>query len=417
MEKVNIACSGNDVLDVDLLQPFQGNLKVLSEENYQKLKAEILELGFSEPVSVWKNKDKHLILNGHQRVKTLKKMKQDGYLIPKIPVSFIYANSIKEAKKKVLALTSQYGEMKAQGLYDFMQEAELELGDLDNFRLPEIKEDAFIEEYFKSQKDDSPEPPVNTPPETAEVTSSEIETNRVYEVNGHRLLLGDSTSTESVSTLFGSLKADLLLTDPPYGVDLSDKNKMLNSLGGRHTAERRTEHIAGDAQEVNYREMFKSFLSLTPLAEVSSCYVFMSSNYLHELRNAIDELGYKFGDYLCWIKNAHSLTRKDYDSKLEHIAYFWKNTHKFYAKEHRTNVLMYDRLTKNELHISQKPVQILSQLVTDGSEEGSIVYDPFLGSGSTMQACHQNRRRCFGIEIDRKHFETAYDRIKNNSAM
>lgn len=146
---IQIKCKGADALYIDQIEPFQGNLKDLSEENYKKLKKEILELGFSEPVSVWAHNNKFLLLNGHQRHRALLQMKKEGFEIPKIPVSFVEAKDIKEAKKKVLALTSQYGEITKQGLYEFMNEAEISMPELsDSFRFPEINLDVFKLEFF-----------------------------------------------------------------------------------------------------------------------------------------------------------------------------------------------------------------------------------------------------------------------------
>lgn len=145
---VEIKCKGADALFIDQLEPFQGNLKELSKANYEKLKKEILELGFSEPVSVWPYNGKFLLFNGHQRVRTLQTMKTEGFDIPKIPVSFVDAKDVKEAKKKILALTSQYGEMTSQGLYEFMNDAELTMTDVKNsFRFPEIDFEKFNREF------------------------------------------------------------------------------------------------------------------------------------------------------------------------------------------------------------------------------------------------------------------------------
>ena len=135
MDTVIVKCKGSGVRDISQLDNFQGDLKVLSEENYTKMKKEILELGFCEPVTIWKNK----ILNGHQRVKTLTRMKEEGYEIPKIPVNVVDAKDKKEAKKIILSLTSQFGKITNQGLYDFMKEAEIDLSEvMESFSFSDI---------------------------------------------------------------------------------------------------------------------------------------------------------------------------------------------------------------------------------------------------------------------------------------
>jgi hypothetical protein len=152
--KVEIRCAGARSVALSDLEEFQGNLKDLSKENYEKLKSELLELGFSEPVSVWRYENRWLLLNGHQRVRTLRAMKAEGVDVPaEIPVSVVEASNIKEARKKVLSLTSQYGEITKDGLYEFMNDSDLNMGDLENFRFPEIDLDDFNDEFFTSQEE------------------------------------------------------------------------------------------------------------------------------------------------------------------------------------------------------------------------------------------------------------------------
>lgn len=147
---IQIKCKGADALYIDQLEPFQGNLKELSKENYEKLKKEILELGFSEPMSVWSHNGKFLLLNGHQRHRVLMQMKTEGFDVPKVPVNFVEAADVKEAKKKILALTSQYGEITKDGLYEFMNEADLAFPEIENsFRFPEIDFESFKDEFFQ----------------------------------------------------------------------------------------------------------------------------------------------------------------------------------------------------------------------------------------------------------------------------
>ena len=120
MQQIEIKCSGAETSSIEELVPFQGDLKYLSDENYTKLKNQILKLGFSEPISVWRNGGKKLILNGHQRVQTLIKMSQEGYTVPEVPINIIQAIDEAEAKRKILSLTAQYGTMTEGGLEEFI---------------------------------------------------------------------------------------------------------------------------------------------------------------------------------------------------------------------------------------------------------------------------------------------------------
>lgn len=154
LKLVEIKCQGAERVPLDQLKGFQGNLKELSRENYEKLKHELLRHGFSEPISVWKRGDEYLVLNGHQRVRTLTAMRDEGYKIPDLPVSFVEAKDEKEAKEKILALTSQFGEITEQGLYEFTQVAGIDFEYLETLRFPEVNLDKFKENF-----DDVPSDP------------------------------------------------------------------------------------------------------------------------------------------------------------------------------------------------------------------------------------------------------------------
>lgn len=145
--EIKIKCKGSSTRTLDQFQDFQGALKELSAENYEKLKNQIIELGFSEPVSIWTNENQTWILNGHQRIHTLQKMTEEGYTIPSIPVSEIEADNIQQAKKKVLALTSQFGKINEDGLREFMAEAGVEPQDIKNYRFPEINVRDFLANF------------------------------------------------------------------------------------------------------------------------------------------------------------------------------------------------------------------------------------------------------------------------------
>ena len=150
MQTVRIAVEGSGKLTLEELNDFQGNLKELTEENFAKLRKEIEETGFAFAFHVWKDPDgKHWILDGHQRRRVLTRMKEEGVEIPPLPVCEVEARTYKEAKRRVLQGTSQYGVMTGQGLYEFMSESEIDFEDLEkSFRMPDINVEGFKLEYF-----------------------------------------------------------------------------------------------------------------------------------------------------------------------------------------------------------------------------------------------------------------------------
>lgn len=151
MKTIRIACDVRDAVALDDLVPFQGALKSLAQEDYERLKKEILETGFAFPIHVWTSPEKvQNILGGHQRVFVLKKMREEGYLIPAVPVIRVLADNLKQAKRRVLQDISQYGRVEKKGLFDFMMgDAGLGPGELAaDFRLPDINLIDFNAEFF-----------------------------------------------------------------------------------------------------------------------------------------------------------------------------------------------------------------------------------------------------------------------------
>lgn len=147
---IKIMCEGAELVDINNLLELQGDLKVLEDKEYEKLKKSILDLGFSFPVQAWKDGNKIYILDAHQRTRALKKMRdEEGYQIPLLPVAWIKAKDKREAAKKVLAATSQYGQVTNDGLHSFMNEFDLSLDQIKDFiKLPEIDMKAFENAYF-----------------------------------------------------------------------------------------------------------------------------------------------------------------------------------------------------------------------------------------------------------------------------
>lgn len=148
-QTVRITCKGSSTASIDSLVEFQGNLKELTTENYKKMKKQIEQLGFSDPIAVWRDDGQLKILGGHQRTRTLKIMRNEGWIVPDVPINEIEAKDEKEAKRKVLAMASQYGEVTSQGLYEFVVDAGIDPGELaSGFTLPEIDLPLFNQEYF-----------------------------------------------------------------------------------------------------------------------------------------------------------------------------------------------------------------------------------------------------------------------------
>jgi len=402
--EVSIQCQGAKTISIDKLIPFQGNLKDLSLENYSRLKREITQLGFSEPISIWEHGKKSYILNGHQRLRVLRKMRDEGATVPDIPVTIVQAKTIKEAKKKVLALTSQFGEMTNQGLYEFMSEADLafDVDIKDHFRFPEIDLEKFEDEFFK-QPDPEKEALEDEVPEVVEPV---CKLGELWELGNHRLLCGDATSKEAVDKLMQNGKVDMVFTDPPY------------NLKG-HGQSKRTNKTKTKTQD--FGEWDKNFDPLTVLPNINAItadngHIFIcTSNWLFgSIHSWFEKIGHK-PNYLVWRKKnpMPSLSKKSFVQATEIIIHSRKGSPNFvYPKGANLPNVIEGRVEKHEFgHPTQKPIYVIQYCLDP--VKPATVYDCFGGSGSTLIACEKTNRKCYMMELDPHYCDVIITRWEN----
>lgn len=183
MGAIRIACAGSAEAAYTDLKPFQGNLKTLHRDDYEKLRDRILEQGFSDPISVWVHEGQNYILDGHQRLRTIQTMvDKEGYTCPPLPINEVYADSYQEAKGKLLSLASQFGKLEGQGLYEFMMDADLNIEDVvKNYRFADLDLSKFAEEFYFDAPDglDLSAVDPNKPGHAGEVHQGEVASSGV----------------------------------------------------------------------------------------------------------------------------------------------------------------------------------------------------------------------------------------------
>lgn len=288
-----------------------------------------------------------------------------------------------------------------------------------------------------------------TPTDKASIKTS-IKRGDLFEIRKgdicHRLLCGDSADIADVERLMDGKEADLIVTDPPYNVDYASKNEMLNAAdkGNRVQTD-----IVNDAM---FDDHFKAFLEAvySNYAAVSkngaAIYVFHASREAVNFINGLRLAGFSYKQQLIWVKNNIVIGRQDYQWQHEPIIYGWKEggPHYFVAErnnrtviedkidleamskkellefakemlndaEHPTTVIHEDKPLVNAEHPTMKPVKLCGRFIKNSSHAGELVIDFFLGSGSTLVACHQLERNCYGIEISPEYCQVILDRIK-----
>lgn len=228
----------------------------------------------------------------------------------------------------------------------------------------------------------------------------------VWELGDHRLVCGDSTDLETVKKLMGGGElADMIFTDPPYGVAIGDKNKMLKEFVGGDSI---TENIANDTlpEDELYGVLRTAFENAKENTAEDACYFVCSpvkSGLMMMMMMMMQDAGIKVRHQIIWNKSSatFSLGRLDYDYKHEAILYTWtKKHHNYRGGAFRTSVWDIEKPRKCDLHPTMKPVELVANCILDGTKEGDIVLDIFGGSGTTMIAAEQLNRKARLVELD-----------------
>lgn len=147
---VLVTCKSADTIPLDKIIDFQGELKELNQKSYTKLKESILLHGITFPLSCWLSKNVYYDLDGHQRCKVLKRMRDEGYVIPDIPVTLVDAKDKKEARKKLLLASSSYADITPQSLNNFLKDSGIDFEEVEDLiKIPDLDMNAFRKQFYQ----------------------------------------------------------------------------------------------------------------------------------------------------------------------------------------------------------------------------------------------------------------------------
>lgn len=378
-------------LSVDTLLPASYNprkdLKP-GDKEYEKIKNSINEFGYVEPIIV--NKDM-TIIGGHQRLKVLKHL---GYTEVDCVVIEIDKTKEKALNIALNRVTGSWDETLLAELIQDLSEMDFDVS-LTGFDAPEIDE-LMSNLHDKDVKEDDfdvdeaiPETPIT-------------KQGDVWLLGKHRLVCGDSTLPETYKVLMEGKKANLVVTDPPYGVSYQGAAGSIQN------------DSLADEEFMTF--LLKAFKNMEAnLTDDGSIYVFHADTKGHIFRKAFLDAGFYLSGVCQWVKQSLVLGRSPYQWQHEPVLYGWKKKgkHKWYAGRKETTVWKFDRPTKSELHPTTKPVALVAYPIQNSSLTNSIVLEPFGGSGSTLIACEQTDRICFAIELDEKYADVIVKRFIN----
>lgn len=368
-------------LSVDALRPAAYNprkkLKA-GDKEYEKIKNSILEFGYVEPIIV--NYDM-TVIGGHQRLTVLKDL---GYT--EVQCVVVHIEDEHKVKALNIALNKITGAWNEQLLADLLVDLQsMDFNtDLTGFEAPEI-EQLFSKVHNKDIKEDDfdVEQELKNPPVSQK--------GDIWLLGRHRVICGDSTLPETYTKLMEGRRANLVLTDPPYNVNV--------------------EETAGKIQNDNmpdedfYKFLFAAFVNMEQNMENdASIYVFHADSKGLIFRQAFHDAGFYLSGCCIWKKNALVLGRSPYQWQHEPCLFGWKvgGKHQWYSDRKQTTIWEYDRPKFSKEHPTMKPVALMAYPIQNSCMSNCIVLDPFLGSGSTLIACEETGRICYGVELDEK---------------
>jgi site-specific DNA-methyltransferase (adenine-specific) len=236
-----------------------------------------------------------------------------------------------------------------------------------------------------------------------------IKAGDIFQLGSHRIACGDSRNKELVTELINGKKISSINSDIPYGVGVVESKQ---GLGHELSCNK---IIANDQlqSEEEYKRFNLDWLeAIKPhLAKKNSYYIFNCDKMVWPLKDALTTSGFKFSQMIIWIKNHAVMGRLNYLPMHELILYGWYGTHEF-MKSQDKSVLFYPKPNKSKLHPTMKPVGLIRNLILNSTNINNIVWDGFLGSGTTLIAAEQTRRRCYGIEMDPGYCRVIIDRYE-----
>ena len=347
---------------------------------YEKLKASILSFGNVEPI-VW-NRSTGNVVGGHQRLRVLLDLG-----VTESEVSVVELSEVDERRLNI-ALNKITGEWDDEKLTSLL--AELTAGGVD------VYPTGFDEQELSSMFADLTKATAHDDGfdlTTALEKASFVKRGDVWTVGRHRLMCGDATSTEDVAALMDGKKANLILTDPPYGVSFKSSDGLTIQ----------NDSIKGDDF---YNFLLQSLTNMVAHLEPGgAAYVFHADTEGLNFRRAFIDAGLHLAGVCIWVKNSLVLGRSDYQWQHEPVLYgFLQNgKHRWYSDRKQTTIWNYDKPKRNENHPSSKPLDLLGYPIQNSSQENAIVLDTFGGSGSTLMACEQLGRICYTMELDEKY--------------
>lgn len=376
-----------------------------NDQAIDRMCASIREFGFKCPVLA---RSDGTVVDGHLRLKAAKKLG-----LPEIPV--ILCDDWTDAQVKAFRLLVNRSvnwadwdtELLSLELSDLKGlDFDLELTGFDEREIEDLLADPDLDDRA-NQVPDLPENPVTVPGD-------------VWICGPHRILCSDATSPEAVARLLGKRKPFLMVTDPPYGISLDSEWRDKARLNGYGPAEpsymkNRVRGHTNTSISSDTRADWSEAFALVPSLQVA--YVWHASLYTREVLDGLLRISFLYPQQIIWNKGRTVLTRTHYWYQHEPCWYVRKKNAPWKAGDNSTvwdspspKFIMGGSKEEKFDHPTQKPVELMRRPILNHTKAGELVYEPFLGSGTTLAAAELTKRVCCGIELDPKYVDVTVER-------
>lgn len=403
MSEIKVFCCYDKMVDIAELIENPRNPNKHPEEQLKILAKVIKQNGWRAPITV--SKLSGFIVKGHGRLQAAKLLGCET-----VPVDYQeYENeSLEYADLMADNRIAELSEIDNKKLLELFQE--FDVGEVD-FDLSGYTED-FYKELASAFDEYEGDELLGDPDEVPEEVETRCKRGDIWQLGNHRLMCGDSTVITDVEALMNGVKADLLLTDPPYNVNYEGKTKEKLK-------------IENDKME---NSSFRKFLydAFTTadmvMKEGAVFYIWHADSEGYNFRGACYDVGWTVRQCLIWNKNTMVLGRQDYQWKHEPCLYGWKDGagHLWASDRKQTTVIDFNKPSRNGEHPTMKPVGLFDYQIQNNTKGGDVVLDLFGGSGTTLIACEANKRTAYLMELDPHYCDviiTRYETLTGKKAV
>ena len=356
-------------IEISKLIPDQANARKHNDKNMDAIVASLSRFGQRSPIVV--QRQGMIVRAGNGRLEAAKRLSWSHIAAVIVDESSVDATAFAIADNRTAEL-AEWDESVLAGLLDSLDPEDLKVTGFSEKDLQVI----LNEQLPDPVQDEVPEPPADPITKPGDL----------WILGQHRLLCGDSTKAEDVARLMDGENPRLMVTDPPYGVAYE---------GGQVNTKKREKLQSDDMPDV----FAPALACAKTIMPQGAWYIWHAGKYAEPVYAAIRQCGYETRSLIVWhkLKAHYGAPSAHYCQKHEPCLYAVNGSAGFIGPSNEVTVWEIEQPSRNEFHPTQKPIECMARAIRN--HDATLIYDPFLGSGTTLIAAEQLGRKCYGMEI------------------